>query len=431
MDITGYLLIIAGFCIIIGRIADRHGLKRTFREGVLIFSAASLFCFAAGDVYLLIVASRLLQAAGAAVFLATGHALIAAGLPFGERGTGLSWIGAGSLAGSVAGIGIGGLVCGLFGWRSFLIMLLVGLAAFLAGRRYIRNVPAQPSGGSFDFAGSILLFFAMVTLLLGVSMDYQPAIPDLVPHALYILSVLPWAGFILHAQRTPEPILDITLFKNRQFSYAVIGKTIMDLTMGGIMFLLPFILTLGLGFPVLTASFILMVAAGFAILVSPVAGHLSDRFGSRPVCIAGAFLTLLTLAGFTLVTWDLILFGILIIILIRISSAICSSRPPSSSSTIARRGRRGLQTSRNAAYTVGIAIFVLIFEGAPYSAGLPADGTPILITLPVLIFGILARDRKEERGRQEQRWRRTVVQQGSESAGDRSIPNRDRSGPES
>ncbi len=430
--ISGYLLIIAGFGIIIGRVADYHGLKRTFLEGILVFSAASLLCFSAGDIYILI-AGRFLQAAGAAMFIATGLALVAAGLPLSERGAGLSWISAASMSGSVAGVGIGGIVSGIFGWRGlFLLMVLPGLAAFLVGRKYVPDIPAQPSKSSFDITGSVLLFSAMTTLLAGVSLDYQPAVADLIPDSLYLVSLLLWAVFILHARRTPEPVLDITLFKNRQFSFAVFSKTIMDLTLGGIMFFLPFILTLGLYFSTPTAGLILMAAAGVAILVSPVAGHLSDRFGSRPVCIAGVLLTLVTLAGLTMVNKELFLPGILLIVLFRISFSVYSSPSAKLILDHSPPGREGaasgiMQTSRNAAYTVGIALFVLIFERAVYSAGLPCDGTPIiprlteelmrtgyhatfgaafLIALPALFFSFLARDRENGRtegaGREEE-----------------------------
>jgi EmrB/QacA subfamily drug resistance transporter len=418
--ISGYLLIIAGFCIIIGRIADVHGLKRTFLEGLLLFSAASLICYAAWDIYILI-AARFLQAAGAAMFIATGLALVAACLPFSERGAGLSWISAASMAGSVAGVGIGGIICGIFGWRGlFLLMVLLGLAAFLVGKRYIPDIPAQPSISSFDIAGSVLLFCAMTTLLAGLSLDYQPAVSDLIPHSLYLVSLLLWAAFIRHALRTPGPVLDITLFKNRQFSVAMIATTIMNITLGGIMFLIPFILTEGLDLSVSTAGLILMAAAGFAIFISPVSGYLADRFGSRPVCIAGALLTLVTLAGLSLVNGSLLHVGILLVILFRISFSVYSSPSAKLILDHSPPGREGaasgiMQTSRNAAYTIGIAIYVLIFEGAVYSAGLPSDGTPILprlteelmrtgyhatfaaailITLPALVFCFLARDRK-------------------------------------
>ncbi len=358
------------------------------------------------------------------MFIATGLALVAAGLPLSERGAGLSWIGAASLAGSVAGVGIGGIISGTFGWRAlFLLMLLSGLAAFLIGKRYIPEIPAQPSGSSFDIAGSVLLFSAMTTLLTGLSLDYQPAVSDLIPHSLYLLSFLFWGAFILHARRTSGPVLDIALFKNRQFSFAMIGKTIMDITLGGITFLIPFILTQGLGLSVSASGLILMAAAGFAILISPVAGHLADRFGSRPLCIAASLLTLITLGGLTLVNGEMPYAGILLIVLFRISFSIYSS--PSSKLILDHSppGREGaasgiMQTSRNAAYTVGIALFVLILEGAVYGAGLPNDGTPILprlteelmrtgyhatfaaavlVALPALLFGFLARDRKEGR----------------------------------
>ncbi|MDV2481906.1 MFS transporter [Methanoculleus sp. Wushi-C6] len=76
--LNGYMLVLAGFCVIIGRLADTRGLKRTFLEGILLFSIASLLCFLAWDILALIVA-RVLQALGAAMFIASGPALMKSG----------------------------------------------------------------------------------------------------------------------------------------------------------------------------------------------------------------------------------------------------------------------------------------------------------------------------------------------------------------
>lgn len=421
--ISSYMLVLAGFCVITGRIADHRGLKRTFLEGTLLFTGSSLICFISPDVLVLIVA-RVLQAAGAAMFIATGQALVAVVLPLERRGAGLSWFNAAALVGTVVGIGMGGIVSDAIGWRYiFLLLALPAIAAFLLARQYVPEVPARPAKDPFDIAGSVLFFSAMTALLTGLSMDYQPAVTDLTPVILYLVSLILWAAFILHARRAQNPVLDLTLFRDRQFSYAILSRTIMDLTFGGLTFMLPFVLTVGLSISVATTGLIMMTAAGLSFLISPLAGRLADRYGSRPVCIGCVILTLAILAGFNLLSRQYIPLIVVLTVFFRMSVAAYAS--PSGKLVLDhcpsdRAGAASglMQTSRYAAYSVGIAIFIFAFETAVYAAGMPNDGSPIiprltiellrpgylaifqtsvLVTLPALFFSLLARDRVRSR----------------------------------
>lgn len=429
--ISGYLLVLAGFCVITGRIADRRGLKRTFLDGTILYTAASVLCYLSPDI-LVLIAARILQAAGAAMFIATGPALVAAIMPRKNRGAGLSYFNAAALAGTVAGMGVGGIVSDTFGWRVvFPLLAVLGLAAFLLGREGIPTIPPQQQGAPFDIPGSVFFFSAMTTLLAGLSLDSLPIIPDTIPHLLYFVSLVLWALLILHSRHTPSPVLDFSLFRDRQFSLAVTARMVMDITLGGITFFLPFILTLGLDLSIAAAGLVLMIAGGLSILVAPVAGHLADRFGSRPACGAAGFFTLCILAGFLLLSRQSPLLIILLAILFRISVAAYST--PSAKLILDHTppGRSGaasgiMQTGRYAAYTVGIAVFIIVFEAGVYGAGLPCDGTPILprltvellrpgyvalftaaflVTLSALLLGLFARDRTEgsgETGRAEE-----------------------------
>lgn len=421
--ISSYMLVLAGFCVISGRIADRRGLKRTFLEGTLLFTVASLVCFVTPDLLVLVIA-RVLQAVGAAMFIAVGQALVAVVLPPGKRGAGLSWFNAAALVGTVVGIGMGGIVSDAIGWKYvFLFLALPAFASFLLARQSIPEIPARAADGRFDIPGSVLLFTALTALLAGLSMDYQPEVPDMTPAILYLVSLVLFAVFILHARRTPSPVLDLTLFRDRQFSFALISRTIMDTTFGGLTFMLPFVLTLGLGISVATTGLILMVAAGLSFMISPVAGRLADRYGSRPICIGCVIFTLGILFGFNMLSRQYIPLIVLLTVFFRMGVAAYAS--PSGKLVLDhcpsdRAGAASglMQTTRYAAYTIGIAIFVLVFEAAVYSAGLPNDGTAVIprltiellrpgylaifrtaviITLPALFFSLLARDRERSR----------------------------------
>jgi len=426
--LNGFILVVAAFCIIIGRLADIRGLKRTFLEGLLLFIGASLLCFFAPDI-LILIAARILQAFGASMFIAASPALVAATIPESDRGVGLSWVTGASTFGAAAGIGLGGIISGIFGWRFlFLFMILTGIAAYLLGRVCIPRVTPQPHTEPFDVRGSVLLFCAMTSLLAGFSLDFLPAVSETVSAVMYGASLVFWAAFIMNARRTKDPVLNIGLFRNRDFSFALLSLMVMYLVFGGVTFFLPFILMNGLHMSVVTAGLILTAAAVLSIIISPVSGFLSDRFGSRPVCIGSVFATLCILIGFTQVTREYAIIIIVLVIFSRVCLAIYS--PPSAKLILDHtpKGLEGsasgiMQTGRNSSYTIGVAVFIMVFEAAVYGAGLANDGTAViprltadltragflatftaaaLFTLPALLFSFLARDRKTKKQGPEQ-----------------------------
>lgn len=420
--LNGYMLVLAGFCVIIGRLADTHGLKHTFLEGTLLFSIASLLCFLAWDIPILILA-RVLQALGAAMFIASGPALISATIVGSGRAIGQSWVSSASLFGAAAGIGAGGLISGLVGWRSlFVIMILLGAGVYLIGRICLADAAPRPGSAPFDYTGSALLFCTLTTLLAGLSLDYHPGVSDTIPRTLYGSAILFAAAFVLNVRRVEDPVVGLALFRNRHFSAGLASSFLMHIIFGGITFLLPFVLIMGLHQSVIAAAIILMAAAVAGMLVAPVAGYLADRYGPRPVCIAAVILTGCTLWGFVEVLHGSLLHGIGLIVLFRIALALYSAPSTTLILDNCPKDRVGsgsgiLLAGRYAAYTIGIALFLLVFESVVYSAGLPDDGSVIIprltpalmksgydatflfaaaLTVPALVCSCVAHGRRNE-----------------------------------
>ncbi|KLK87906.1 hypothetical protein SZ63_07775 [Methanoculleus sediminis] len=420
--LNGYMLVLAGFCVIIGRGADTRGLKRTFLEGTLLFSIGSLLCFLAWDILTLIMA-RALQALGAAMFIAGGPALISATIAGSGRAVGQSWVTSASLFGTAAGIGAGGVISGLVGWRPlFVIMIVLGVGVYLIGRICLAGPAPRPGSAPFDYTGSVLLFGTLTTLLSGLSLDYHPGVSDTIPRILYGSAILCAAAFILNVRRVEDPVISLALFRDRRFSAGLASSFLMYIIFGGIMFLLPFVLIMGLHQSVITAGIILMTASVAGILVAPVAGYLAGRYGPRPVCIAAVILTGCTLFGFVEVLHGSLLHGIVLIALFRIALALYYAPATTLILDSCPKDRVGsgsgiLLTGRYAAYTIGIALFLLVFESVVYGAGLPDDGSDIIprltpalmrsgyaatflfaaaLTVPALICSYFAHGRRSE-----------------------------------
>jgi MFS family permease len=141
--VTGYAIAFSGLLILGGRAADMLGRRRIFIVGLVVFSLASLAGGLAGDPVLL-VASRIVQGAGAALVAPAALSLITTSFPPGPRRTrAIGLYGSMASVGFVAGQVLGGVLVEWTSWRAvFLVNVPVGLvAAFLAPR--VITVPAK------------------------------------------------------------------------------------------------------------------------------------------------------------------------------------------------------------------------------------------------------------------------------------------------
>src|SRR5436309_9050914 len=141
--LNAYAIVYAAFLVLFGRLAERYRRERGFLLGVAIFVAASAACGAATSLPVLI-AFRVLQAAGAALLTPTSLGLILASFPAERRqGAVRTWTAVGGLA-AAAGPVVGGLLVAA-SWRwVFLVNVPVGLLALVIGWRRLPRVPGHP-----------------------------------------------------------------------------------------------------------------------------------------------------------------------------------------------------------------------------------------------------------------------------------------------
>jgi MFS family permease len=130
--LNGYAIVYASLLVLAGRLADQHSRKSGFLLGVAIFTAASAACGAATSVPML-VAFRLVQAAGAALLTPTSLGLVLASYPAERRGGAVrAWTATGGMAAALGPV-VGGLLV-TASWRwVFLVNVPIGLAALVFG----------------------------------------------------------------------------------------------------------------------------------------------------------------------------------------------------------------------------------------------------------------------------------------------------------
>jgi EmrB/QacA subfamily drug resistance transporter len=293
---TANILAAAALVVPLSRLADLRGRRRVFLAGVVLFTAASLWAALAASVASLI-AARAAQGVGAAAMFGTGVAILTSVLPPGERGKALGLNTAAVYLGLSLGPTLGGWLTGALGWRSvFLVNVLVGLA-LLAALRRLRGEWAGARGDRFDLPGALLFVAAQVALLLGLA--------RLTSVGGAVLAAAGVAGFGLFAgrqARTPSPLLDLALLRhNVVFAMSSLAAFVNYAATSAVGFLVSLYLQLVRGLGPGEAGLVMLSQPLLMMLVSPLAGAVSDRVEPRVPASSGMGLSALGLAALALV----------------------------------------------------------------------------------------------------------------------------------
>ncbi|MGA7810560.1 MFS transporter [Bradyrhizobium sp.] len=370
--LNGYAIIYAALLVFFGRLAERHRRDQSFLLGVALFTAASAACSAADSVEAL-VAFRLVQAAGAALMTPTSLGLLLAVFPPDRRGSAVrTWTAIGGLAAALGPV-VGGLLVTL-NWRLiFLVNVPIGLVALLIGWRKLPQIPGHGAPRPSLWAAALVtggigaLTFGIVKVN-----DWGWASPGI--GASFAASAVLLGLFTSHCLRSSNPFVDPSLFRNPQFTGAVLVMAPYSAAFGAMLLSIALWEQTAWGWSALKTG--LAIAPGpllVPITSLLVAGRLIHRFGATPVVTAGIFFFA---AG--LMSWA-ILIGLepnaALVVIGMVPTGIgvglafptlmgvgASALPPSAFAT----GSGVINMIRQAALAVGVAIFVAII-GLPTS----------------------------------------------------------------
>ncbi|WP_324715800.1 MFS transporter [Carboxydochorda subterranea] len=312
-----YLLVLGSLLLAFGRMGDMLGFDRVFLAGLATFVLTSSLCGLAPNLGALIL-MRALQAVGAGMMMAVAPAIITAVFPPQERGRALGMNGMVVALGLAIGPSLGGVLVDALGWRAiFFINVPVGIAAYLWCRRLVPALGSERRQ-RFDWPGAVLAFGGLGTLLLSVSrgQSYNWSWPIL---ALGLGALLLLLGFVVVEKRSPEPMLDLALFRIRAFAAGNLAALLNFMTQYVIVFLTPFLLQQAMGLSAGRAGATMTAFPLTVLAVAPLAGALSDKVGQRGLAFTGSLIctiAALLLAGLghhsgtSDVAWRLSLFGL-------------------------------------------------------------------------------------------------------------------------
>ena len=302
--ILGYLVVGSVLVVCVGRLGDLFGRVRIYNLGFVIYTLASLFLTIdwmtghAGALWLLI--WRVVQGVGGACLVGNSGAILTDAFPAHQRGLALGINNVAGISGTFIGLVLGGILAPI-NWRLvFLISVPCGIFGTVWAYLKLHDL-SERTRQPIDWLGNATFAVGLVLVMVGVTHGIQPYGTDTLgwrsPTVIGYVSVglVLLAAFGVIETRVRYPMFRLSLFRIKAFSFGTISTFLSALGRGGLMFML-IIWLQGIWLPLHGYSFertpfwagvyMLPMTGGF-LLAGPIAGRLSDRFGSRPFATSG------------------------------------------------------------------------------------------------------------------------------------------------
>lgn len=329
--VASYILSLAVCIPLSGWMADKFGTKRVFAAAVTGFTISSILCGMAVNVPMLVVA-RILQGISAAMMMPVGRLTVIRTFPKAELLTAMNFVIIPALIAPLLGPTVGGIIVHIASWRHiFFINIPVGIIALWLIHRYMPDYREEKKR-PLDITGLILFGSgtALLSWILEIFGEHRVATLPLLSLLAIAFGLL--GSYIIHAKRTPHPLLRLELFKIRTFRISVIGGFVTRFGIGGLPFLLPLLYQVGLGYPAWQSGLLMMPIAVAAMGMKIVSTHILRRFGYRKTLIINTVMIGLTICLYGCVTKDT---DIIFIIALSLAQGFFNSLQFSSMNSIA------------------------------------------------------------------------------------------------
>jgi EmrB/QacA subfamily drug resistance transporter len=379
---VAYWVVAVGLLLTLGWLGDVAGRRVVFASGLAVFAVGLVLTSVSASIWQLI-AFRVLQGVGSAMVLSNLNALITTNFPPEDRGKALGISGAVVGFGLTAGPLLGGVLLDHLGWRAVFYsrVPVSALGAILVWRLL---PPDRVAGGRFrvDFIGAAAMFGALSSILLVINQGGRLGFSSAPVLALAVIASISLPVLVWSERRSVRPILEIGLLRSRQYGFSLLVLVSHYLSQGGILLVMPFFLLNSLGFSATKMGLFLAAFSLGRTFLAPVAGRLSDRFGTRPFLVLGN--ALLAIALFWLSrqgadAGDLALLGGLLLASAGssffepvVTSAIMGAVPEERTGTASASIALGRQTAFAIGVTVAGAIFAI--RERVYIAGAGSEG---------------------------------------------------------
>jgi MFS family permease len=404
--ILGFLVVSSVLVVSLGRLGDLYGRVRMYNLGFVVYTLASLLLTIdwlhgrAGADYL--IGFRILQGIGAAFLVANSVAILTDAFPANQRGLALGINNVVGISGMFIGLVLGGVLAPI-NWRLiFLVSVPFGLLGTVWSYRSLREIGVR-SREPIDWPGNVTFAAGLVLVMIGITYGIRPYHDQAMGWRSPFVDACLAGGsavllcFAFVETHSRAPMFRLGLFRIRAFTFGVLSSFLSAISRGGLMFML-IIWLQGIWLPQHGYDFastplwagirMLPLTVGF-LLAGPLAGILSDRYGSRGFATGGMLASAASFVLLALLPVDFsypVFAGVLLLMGLSMGAFAAPNRAGVMNSLPAEhRGAGGgmNQTFQNSAQVLSIGIFfTLMIIGLsatlPHSlaSGLQANGVP-------------------------------------------------------
>ena len=215
-----------GLLLTLAKVGDSLGRKKVYCFGLGLYTVGLILCSVSPNITMLIL-SRIVQGAGAAMTLTVGAAIVVAVFPREQQGRAIGLFGMLTSVGLIAGPALGGVIIDFLDWQGiFYTRIPVGIITLIMAMIIIKEQKEPGSRLQLDYGGAITLLGATGCLLLYLNLGSDWGYISTGSLALLAIAVLCLVLFIYLERRIVQPVLDLTFFKNRTFTMAGITSFI-------------------------------------------------------------------------------------------------------------------------------------------------------------------------------------------------------------
>jgi len=288
--VDAYSLVFAGLLLVGGSLGDRYGRKGALQLGVGAFAAFSVFAGLSGSTHVLIAARALMGLAAAFIFPATLAILTNTFTDAKERAAAIGvWTGVVGLAVALGPL-TGGALLQTFWWGSIFFVNLPVAALTLALGAWLVPTTRDPAAPRLDLVGFALSIVGVVTVVYTTIEAPGRGWTNRATVGGYAAGLLVLAAFAVWERRTPQPMLDVDLFRNIHFSAASFSITVSFFALFGFIFLITQYFQLVRGYDTLSAGVHTLPFALATGAAAPAAPALAGRLGTKVVVPLGLVL---------------------------------------------------------------------------------------------------------------------------------------------
>jgi EmrB/QacA subfamily drug resistance transporter len=293
--LTAYSLAYASLLIIGGRLGDIFGHRRFFLTGTIVFLLGAISAALAFDPVWLIVSLAVIGAGGAMIVPASLSILTNAFEGQSRVRAVAVWGGA---SGLVSGLGppIGGILTGKAGWPAifWVTAACAGVVLLVAFHR-IAESWNHAAPRTIDYRGVACLAGGITMLSLGLIEGPTWGWTTLPTFVAFGASAALFATLVFVERRSPNPIVELSILKHRNFVSGVVVKFVVNFVLAALLFMLPLYLQEILGYSPLKSGILLLPLSATFLISLPLGGRMMERFGPRLPMVIGLILATISL----------------------------------------------------------------------------------------------------------------------------------------